>query len=55
MTYHSTIKQRISDLEQRIQLQQGNLEEMTRELERLKLTEFEEDLRSEDNKKLLLG
>jgi uncharacterized coiled-coil protein SlyX len=55
MAYHSNIKQKIKELEEKIAAQQGNIDEMTRELNRLKLSEFEEDMRLDDDKKLLLG
>lgn len=44
---------KIEELERKIEQNSGNILEMKRELDRLKLIEFEESIRDEGNKQLL--
>ena len=48
------IELRIASLEQKISENIGDLESMKRELNRLKLQAFEEDMREQDNRSQLL-
>jgi cell division protein FtsL len=55
MKYRDILKKQIQDLEEKIASQQGERDELLNQLNRLKLSEFEEDLTEEDNRKLLKG
>lgn len=50
-----TIKRQIQDIESRIATQQGDVEQLKKVLEKLKIQEFEEDIRESDNRQLLKG
>lgn len=49
------IQQKISLLEKQIAQNQGNIDEMKMQLERLKFLAFEEEFREDDNRQLLQG
>jgi hypothetical protein len=55
MSYKEEIKARIRDLEEKILKDQGEKLELEIELNKLRLTEFEEDLKETQNRKLLKG
>jgi hypothetical protein len=55
MAYRDVLKKRIVELEQKIASSLGEKSELEKELNRLRLSEFEEDLVSENNQKLLKG
>lgn len=55
MSYKDILKKQIQELEEKIASQQGERDELVKQLNRLKLSEFEEDLNEEDNRKLLKG
>lgn len=44
---------KIDELERKIEQNSGNIQEMKRELDRLKLIEFEESIRDADDRQLL--
>lgn len=48
-----TIKKEIEQLESKIAQEQGDITQLKKLLERLKLQEFEEDIRESDNRQLL--
>lgn len=49
------IQHQIELLEKRIRENQGNLDEMQSQLQRLKFLAFEEEFKEEDNRQLLQG
>jgi len=49
------IQKQIKDIESRILENKGDLDQLKRLLERLKIQEFEEDLKESDNRQLLKG
>ena len=49
------IRKQIKDIESRISEDKGDLDQLKRLLERLKMQEFEEDLKESDNRQLLKG
>lgn len=51
----NSIQRQINELEQRIRQDRGDVEQLKKALERLKMQEFEEDLRENDNRQLLKG
>lgn len=53
--YRKLLKQQIEELQQKINNLQGDKQVLVKELERLKLAEFEEDLVEEANQVLLKG
>lgn len=53
MSLTHTIKKEIEQLEQKIAQEQGDVAQLKKLLERLKLQEFEEDIRESDNRQLL--
>lgn len=53
--YLEQIRRRISELERSINLGEKEKELLEKELDRLKLQEFEEDMREENELKLLKG
>lgn len=55
MTLMDTIKKQIQDIESRIAAQQGDVEQLKKNLEKLRIQEFEEDIRESDNRQLLKG
>jgi hypothetical protein len=55
MSYRDTIKKQIHELEKFIEQAQDNKEMLQRELNRLKIIEWEEDLNHEKNQQLLKG
>lgn len=50
MSYKDYLKKQISDLENKILNAQGEKSVLEKELEKLKLIEFEEDMRTENSK-----
>jgi len=55
MAYKDELKKRITELEQRIASSLGEKSDLEKELNRLRLSEFEEDLVAENNQQLLKG
>ena len=55
MSYKEEIKAKIRDLEEKILKDQGAKLELEIELNKLRLTEFEEDMKETQNKKFLKG
>jgi len=55
MTYQTELKRRIAKLEAKIALAEVDKSELEKELNRLKLAEFEEDLQEEGKQSLLKG
>ena len=55
MSLTHTIKMEIEQLERKIAQEQGDVVQLKKLLERLKLQEFEEDIRESDNRQLLKG
>jgi hypothetical protein len=55
MAYKEVLKKRIQELEQKIASSLGEKSELEKELNRLRLSEFEEDLAEENNQRLLKG
>ena len=53
MSLTHTIKKEIEQLERKIAEEQGDVAQLKKLLERLKLQEFEEDIRESDNRQLL--
>lgn len=53
--YRKLLKQQIEELQQKINNLQGDKQVLSKELEKLKLAEFEEDLVEETNQVLLKG
>ena len=53
MSLTHTIKKEIEQLERKIAQEQGDVAQLKNLLERLKLQEFEEDIRESDNRQLL--
>ena len=53
MSLTHTIKKEIEQLERKIAQEQGDVVQLKKLLERLKLQEFEEDIRESDNRQLL--
>lgn len=51
----SELQKKISLLERQIAQNQGNLDTLQQELQRLKFLAFEEEFREEDNRRLLQG
>lgn len=49
------IKKKIEELEEQIANQNGDLRELKKQLHQLRMQEFEEDLREDDNRQLLKG
>jgi cell division protein FtsL len=54
MTYKDILKKQIQELEEKIASQQGERDELVKQLTRLKLAEFEEDMVSEGSQQTLL-
>ena len=55
MSYRDTIKKEIQELEKFIERAQENKEELQKELNRLRVIEWEEDIDHERNQQLLKG
>jgi hypothetical protein len=55
MSYREDIKRKIRELEKFIEMAEGNKQELTHELNRLKFIEWEEDVNYERNQQLLKG
>jgi hypothetical protein len=55
MAYKDILKYRIDELERKIASSLGEKSELEKELNRLRLAEFEEDMVAEDNQQLLKG
>jgi hypothetical protein len=55
MSHKDELKRQIRELEEKISRDEGAKLQLQTELNRLKLAEFEEDLRESDNKQLLKG
>lgn len=55
MRYKEILKRQIRELEQKIAEDQGEKAELEKQLNKLKLAEFEEDLREENGQQLLKG
>ena len=55
MTHQAELKRRIAELEARITIAEVDKSELERELQRLKIAEFEEDLQEEGKQSLLKG
>ena len=55
MAILDTLQKQIRDLESRIAEDQGKAEDLRSALARLKMQEFEEDIRESDNRQLLKG
>lgn len=55
MSYKVYLRQRIKELELMIANNEGQVEELKKELHKLELNEFEEDLREENKQVLLKG
>lgn len=55
MSYKEQIKAKIRDLEEKILKDQGAKLELEIELNKLRLTEFEEDMKESQNQKFLKG
>lgn len=50
-----SIQRQINEIEEKIRREQGDVRELKKLLERLRMHEFEEDLRESDNRQLLKG
>lgn len=55
MQYREELKKKIKDLEKKITQDEGEKLNLEIELNRLKLTEFEEDMKEDQEQKLLKG
>ena len=55
MTYQAELKKRIAELEAKITIAEVDKSELERELQRLKIAEFEEELQEEGKQSLLKG
>jgi len=55
MSYKETLKRQIYDLEQKIKLAQGDKAQLEKELSKLQIAEFEEDMRESSDQQLLKG
>ena len=55
MSYRDILKKQIAELEQKIQSSQGEKSELEKQLNKLKLAEFEEDMANESTQTLLKG
>ena len=55
MTYQAELKRRIAELEAKIALAESDKNELEKELQRLRIAEFEEDLQEEGKQSLLKG
>ena len=55
MSYKDELKRKIRDLEEKIARDEGEKLELEVQLNKLRLTEFEEDLKEQQNQQLLKG
>ena len=55
MSYRNELKKRIDQLNQEISEDKGQIEALKKELKRLEMAEFEEDLSEDSNQQLLKG
>jgi TolA-binding protein len=55
MSITQVIQKQIKEIEARIKTDSGDVEELKRVLSRLKMQEFEEDIKESDNRQLLQG
>ncbi len=55
MTYIKILQKQINELNDRIRMNQGDVSQLQKQLDKLKLAEFEEDMREEANQQLLKG
>ena len=55
MTYQAELKKRIAELEAKITIAEVDKSELEKELQRLKIAEFEEELQEEGKQSLLKG
>lgn len=55
MSMTQVIQKQIKEIEARIKTDSGDVEELKKILSRLKMQEFEEDLKESDNRQLLQG
>lgn len=55
MSYRDILKKQIAELEQKIQSAQGEKSELEKQLNKLKVAEFEEDMATESTQTLLKG
>lgn len=55
MSMIQVIQKQIKEIEDRIKTDSGDVAELKKALSRLKMQEFEEDLKESDNKQLLQG
>jgi hypothetical protein len=55
MSYKDELKRKIRDLEEKIVREEGEKLDLEVQLNKLRLTEFEEDMKEEQEKKLLKG
>ena len=55
MTYRNQLRERIAELKREIVEDKGQIEALKKELKRLEMAEFEEDLAEESTQQLLKG
>jgi uncharacterized coiled-coil DUF342 family protein len=55
MSYRNNLRERITELQKSIGQDKGQIEALKKELRRLEMAEFEEDLSEESNQQLLKG
>jgi predicted RNase H-like nuclease (RuvC/YqgF family) len=55
MSYKNNLRERIAELQKEIMEDKGQIEALKKELKRLEMAEFEEDLSEESNQQLLKG
>jgi cell division protein FtsL len=55
MSFKDELKRKIRDLEEKIAREEGEKLDLEVQLNKLRLTEFEEDMKEEQEKKLLKG
>jgi len=55
MSYRNELKKRIDELNQEISEDKGQIEALKKELKRLEMAEFEEDLSEDSSQQLLKG
>ena len=55
MSYRNELKKRIEDLKREISEDKGQIEALKKELKRLEMAEFEEDLSEDSSQQLLKG
>ena len=55
MTYKNQLRERIAELKREIVEDRGQIEALKKELKRLEMAEFEEDLAEESTQQLLKG